>query len=274
MENLIFQYTITSDFLDEQRKDVGGRKRSSIYKEISEISSQSFQIYADILGCDYLFSNEQIVTAGHTNNLSYYFEVLRIIYDTNFDAYDKVLFLDTDIVCNTTESIFDVCDAEVFGVYESDIKTENGGSYASWDKDSEKFRLLSKKFQRFDCPVIPALPPHIPSKCIMMNTGVMVWTRAARLKARECFDDWVAWMEDDIENPMWLANDQPFINAQFSKYNFDIDGVDQTWNDTPTHYREPEVTGMKSNFLHYTGGQNKLEMVKHYHKGLYKIFDL
>ena len=274
MENLIFQYTITSDDLDKQRKNVKGKSRSSLYKEISEISSTSFQIYADLLGCDYLFSAEQVVTEGHSSFLSYFFEVLRVVYDESFDEYDKVLFLDTDIVCNTTESIFDVAEADVVGVYESDIVTENGGGYAGWDRDAEKFRILSNKFSRFGAPVLPALPPHLPSKCTMMNTGVMVWTRDARLKARECFDDWVPWMEDDIENPAWLANDQPFLNAQFSKHDFHIQGIDQTWNDTPTHYREPEVTGMKSNFLHYTGGQNKLEMVKHYHKGLYKIFDL
>jgi len=131
MKNLIFQYIILSDTVDE-RGELGGRKRSDVYREMADISRRSFEIYAKKLDCDYLFSEEQVLTKGHDNPVSYLFECLRVIYDESFDKYDKVLFLDTDIVCNTSENIFDQSEAEVFGVYESDIRTDRDGGYNTW----------------------------------------------------------------------------------------------------------------------------------------------
>lgn len=272
MENLIFQYIILSDTVDG-RGEIEGRKRTEVYQEMADISRRSFEIYAEKIGSDYLFSTEQVVTKGHDNPTSYLFECLRVIYDESFDKYDKVLFLDTDIVCNTFENIFEESDAEVFGVYESDIRTDRDGGYNTWDYDSKTYNNYCRKFNYHNCPIVPVLPPNHPSRITIFNTGVLVWTREARIKARKCFDDWKSWLYDTPEMHMSIVNDQPFISSQLIKHDFDIESIDQKWNDTPTHYNDVEGKGLQSNFLHYTGGNNKIVMIDQYHRGLFKIFN-
>ena len=50
-----------------------------------------------------------------------------------------------------------------------------------------------RKFEWGGVPIVPAMPPNHPSKLTIMNTGVVVWTKEARLRARELFDDWQWW---------------------------------------------------------------------------------
>lgn len=273
MKNLIFQYIILNDAVDTERGKIGDRNRTDVYREMADISSRSFKIYADHIGAEHFFTTEALVTKDYSDSLSCYFEVLRLIYDTDFDAYDKVLFLDTDIVCNTFENIFDVSEAEVAGVFESDIKSDQPGGYNAWDYDQKLFKDYCEKFEANDCPIVPVFPPNEPSRLMIMNTGVMVWTRDARIKAREKFDDWTKWQFGEPQKHMSINNDQPYISAQLMKHEFDVEGIDQTWNDTPTHYDDVEGKGLQSNFLHYTGGGNKKVMIDQYHRGLFKIFD-
>ena len=102
------------------------------------------------------------------------------------------------------------------------------------------------------------------------NTGVLVWTKEARLRARELFDPWQDYMEDGDKHgdPFWLNNDQPWLSGQLIKHGFNIQSIDQTWNDTPTHW--PDDRGYDMNFLHYTGGGNKVVMLEDYEKNKFK----
>jgi len=273
--NLIFQYLITNPDLDEKRGPIEGRSRTEVYKEMTDISSRSFQIYADQIGSDYLFSDEPVYTKNDIgrDNVVPLFECLRVIYDESFDKYDKVLFADTDIVVNTDQNIFDVSDSEVYGVLESDIRTENTGGYNTWDYDESVFRQFCEKYEWHDVPITPSFPPSHPSRLTILNTGVVVWTREARLRARELFDDWRWWYFEGPQVHMSIMNDQPYISGQLMKHDFDLGTIDQTWNDTPTHYFNPDgEKALGSNFLHYTGGGNKSVMIDQYHRGLFPIF--
>lgn len=280
-KNIIFQYLIVNDEVDK-RGDIDGRKRSNLYLEMADISRQSFEIYAEEIGCEYLYSDERVITKGHGCSTSTLFECLRVIYDPYFDQFDKVLFADTDIVVNTKENIFEVSDAEVYGVLESDIITEHGGGYNGWDRDSNLLRDYIEKFEMHDCPIIPPFGiGRQESKITILNTGVVVWTKEARLRARKLFDSWESWLYPKSVNPdnkvhhMSIINDQPFISSQLMKYDFDIESIDQSWNDTPPHYKEPQkwIDEGKSKFLHYTGGKYKKEMVNLYHEGKFPIFN-
>lgn len=273
--NLIFQYLITNPDLDKSRGPIEGRSRTEVYKEVAYISSESFQLYADEVGADYLYSNEAVYTKPHIekDNCVPLFECLRVIYDTSFDKYDKVLFVDTDIVANTHENIFEASDAEVYGVLESDIRTETNGGYNTWDYDGSVYRQFCEKYEHHGIPLVPSLPPNEPSKLTVLNTGVVVWTRDARLRARELFDDWSDWYFTGPQVHMSVMNDQPYISGQLMKHDFDLGTLDQTWNDTPTHYHDPDgEKALGSNFLHYTGGGNKMTMIDQYNRGLFSIF--
>ena len=106
--------------------------------------------------------------------------------------FDNVLYVDSDVICNTRENIFNLVDGtfEMAGVYESDIMTGLGVcGYNSWDKSPDKREMLKRKLDRLNIPMTPTSPPARPSCFGMFNTGVRLWTKEGRHKAREKFDD-------------------------------------------------------------------------------------
>jgi hypothetical protein len=111
------------------------------------------------------------------------------------------------------------------------------------------------------------MPPNRPSKITIMNTGVVLWTKEARLRARELFLPWEEWCYTG-DFHMSIMNDQPYISAQLMKHDFDIETIDQTWNDSP-HYASEEEFFQKARFCHYTGGEWKVDMVRHWNDRRY-----
>ena len=269
MKNAIFQYMVVNDRIDQERgrvpqDPIEGRTRSQLYLKCARESSLSFQDYADLIDADYYYSEKQVFTKGDDSPAALLFECLRVIYDPMFDQYDKVLFADTDIMVNTKENIFDVCeDGDVFGVLESDYVTRyNRAGYNSWDYSSSTLNNFVTKFKMHDIPIVPVMPPNRPSKLTILNTGIVVWSREARLRAREVFMDWKEWLDAEPKFHMSVVNDQPFISGQLMKHNFDLVTIDQTWNDSP-HYATEKEFFEKAKMCHYTGGGWKIDMLRH-----------
>ncbi len=275
VKNLIFQYMILNPDLDEQRGPILGQSRSKIYSECADISRKSFEIYADKIGADYLYSDQAVYTKDEyeRDTTVCLFECLRLIYDPIFDEYDNVFFADTDIVVNTDESIFDIHEGDVTGILESDIRTATGGGSNVWDYKESTYNGQVRKFEHHGIPITPAMPPNRPSKIQIMNTGVVVWSKQARLRAREVFDDWKEWYFEGPQIHMSLMNDQPYLSGQFVKHDFDLNLIlDQTWNDSP-HYATEDEFFEKAKMCHYTGGEWKVDMINHYHENKFKIFE-
>jgi hypothetical protein len=269
-KNVIFQYMITSKEVDKR----GGIKgwdgsRSSLYEEVAKISRESFEKYAERIDATHIYSNKRVATEGHGCSTSLLHECARVWLDPIFDQYDNLLFADTDIVVNTDENIFDLMEsgADVYGVLESDFVTASGGGYNSWDGPGDTYDNFCRKFSLHDCPIVPVMPPNRPSKITIMNTGVVLWTKEARLRARELFLPWEEWCYSG-DFHMSIMNDQPYISAQLMKHDFDIETIDQTWNDSP-HYASEEEFFQKARFCHYTGGEWKVDMVRHWNDRRY-----
>ena len=270
-KNIIIQYMITTDKdAVNSRGDIGEWKRADLYQECARISRESFKQYADKIGADHFYWDERVTTKGHGCNVSLLHECARTWLDPMFDEYDNVLFVDTDIVVNTDENIFDLMEsgADVYGVLESDFVTASGGGYNSWDYKVSTYQDFCRKFMMHDCPIVPVMPPNRPSKIMIMNTGVVLWSKEARLLARETFSPWEEWCYGG-DFHMSIQNDQPYISAQFMKNDFDVETIDQTWNDSP-HYASEEEFLEKAKFCHYTGGEWKLDMVRHWNEKKYK----
>ena len=264
MKNAIFQYMVLNPNVDE-RGDIEGLRRTDVYRKVADISRTSFLGYADHVGADYHYSDEQVYTKGHDHSNALLFECLRVIYDPMFDQYDKVLFADTDIAVNTEENIFDICtDRDVFGVLESDFVTHSGGGYNSWDFKRSVAQEYYDKYAIHGIPIIPTMPPNKPSKVTILNTGIVVWTREARLRAREVFMNWEDWFynEDSTNFHVSTMNDQPYISGQLMQHDFDLVTIDQTWNDSP-HYKDDDEFFEKAKMCHYTGGGWKIDMMRH-----------
>lgn len=260
---------ITSKEVDK-RGDIKGHNRSQLYQDVAKISRTSFEEYAKKIGADHFYWDERWATEGHGCSISLLHECARTWLDPQFDKYDNVLFVDTDIVVNTDENIFDLAEsgADVYGVLESDFVTANGGGYNSWDGDDKTFHNFCRKFELHNCPIEPVLPPNRPSRIMIMNTGVVLWTKEARLRAREEFTSWEEWCyKGDFH--MSIQNDQPYISANFARLGFDVETIDTTWNDSP-HYATEEEFFEKARFCHYTGGDWKVDMLKHWNEKRYK----
>lgn len=274
MRNIIFQYMITDNVNKRGRVKEYDGTREELYRKSADLSWKSFNIYAKKHGITHHATRNRVFTegTGHDPHL-YLFEVLRLVYDRIYDDFDNVLYVDSDIVCNTEKNIFDLVDGtfDFAGIYESEIVTGKGGGYNGWDRKESNFIALKNKYERLNIPVIGTKPPAKPSKVAIFNTGVMLWTKEARLKAREKFDDWFAFYKDGIDNKdmPWVNNDQPYISSQLAKYDFRIKLLNQTWNDTPAHYQRYS-DWKDQNFLHYTGGGGKAMMIEHAKKGLFK----
>lgn len=287
MKNIIFQYMITDDET-EKRGQIRGfaGTRSELYNQVAQLSKKSFADYAKKIGATHHYSSNRVETKGIEGKTSLYFEVMRLVTDPIYDEYDKLLFCDTDIICNTSENIFnlmpDQCD--VAGVLESEIVTQKGKTgYNSWDFKDENYDAIHSKYTRLGVPMTQIMAregkdnptPWVVghkrnSRCFVMNTGMMIWSKEARLRARKSFDSWIAYMRDgEIHGDSdWVNNDQLYLSGQMMKHRFRVLCLNQTWNETPTHFQN--LAWQNQNFLHYTGGDGKVELLKHYKNGLFK----
>jgi len=283
MNNVIFQYMITGDDCDSRGpiREIPDRTRSSVYRQVGDMSAHSFMKYAKKIGATHHYSKKQHTTVGVTGHTVLLFEVLRLMYDPIYDDFDNLLFCDTDIICNTEEDIFEMhvqSGKDVAGIMESSIHIARGKDgkreypYASWDNADSQYEAICSKYDRLGYPIVPVTEEGVnPSRVHIMNTGVHVWTKEARLRAREVFDSWVDYIKDGEkhDDPFWLNNDQPYISAQLVKHGFSINHMNQTWNDSPPHYKK-DADWKDQNFLHYTGGFGKKELLNDYYAGKFK----
>jgi lipopolysaccharide biosynthesis glycosyltransferase len=241
--NIIFQY-----WLDKN----GVGKNHDFYNYVNkvvDISKNYFKEYANMHNAEYFFSNERTVKTK-----SNYFEVCRIYLDPYFDKFDKLLFVDIDVIPkNMKENIFNLDVKDVAGWPEHN-------HYARKDPNGWKLSIpLEDRFKKFGAPIVK--PKTVENNIRIINTGVMIWTRDARIKARKLFDNHEDYF--NYKNPILdktLKNvghsthciDQPFLNVMFNKYNFDVKELGIEWNRTPTKDED-----YPCNFAHYTGNNKK-----------------
>ena len=258
---------------------------NEIYKELEKISSTSFKKYAEDIGASYKLENKRNLTKGHGCKNSLYFESLSPIFDEAYDVYDKILIADIDVVCNTTDNIFEVSDAEVYGVNEADAVSnkewgvEDYRCVGEWDYNEEVYQKYVDKFEKHGYPyqrsAIGELGARYASKLLSLQAGVIVWTREARIEARKRFDDWQEFCYPAPKDSNDLTcSDQPYITGNLLKNNFDIECIDFRWNDNPENYINPKKEMHLIKFAHYGGKKCKKQMIEHANRGWFdKIKD-
>lgn len=231
MKNLIVQYYISKDPVPEW----------------AEISIELFKRYAERHGCDYEFTT----TLEYCDNP--YFENLKIVYQDKYLEYNKVLYVDVDVIPeNMDENIFDLDVDEVGLVPEYQPEGMDAPPLFSTPNVINTYMRCAKAF---GVPV--AKPKTANAPYLMMNSGVILWTREGRRKARELFEDWTLWYKSfrNISNQICL--DQPFINGQVTKH-LNYTELELKWNHFPRFRFYPDQVPKDINFIHYTGGKKKL----------------
>jgi lipopolysaccharide biosynthesis glycosyltransferase len=240
MPNVIFQFYVPPN-------DVG---KLAHYRGLTAApewglrSVHYFRHYAERNGASHFFHQKRYV-----NSISNYFEKCRIYLDPFFDTFDKLLYVDIDVMPkDMNRNIFEVECVDVAGVEE-----QNHPAYKnniSWSKSE-----IQRRFSAFNAPVVSA--NHNSGWPRMINSGVMLWSREARIKAREKFEDFDKWFQfknkilDDSVGKEWGHSshclDQPFFNAMFNKYKFKVNTLPIEWNRFPCKDEDYPCV-----FAHYT----------------------
>jgi hypothetical protein len=253
MKNLIFQY-----HLDHPVKEY-----NKIYAESGKISSSRFRKYAELIGAEYEFATEPTyVTVGeYPRGEELYFEWFRLIYDEKYEEYDNILFVDHDIIPNTTMNIFDHIEGDINGVYESEWETwapwDNFSKYA--DRTKDDVVELYRKMERMNYPIVNIYEPT-PSIMMIVNTGVLVLTKEGRKMLRENLGDWKkyvddSWIDKDKPSSSWLSNDQFFFSWECALHDIEVHCMNKFWNGKYTYNEENYAD---SYFIHFQGCRDKL----------------
>lgn len=224
MTNLIVQYT------DKKLEDW------------SKISTSHFRKYADKWGVEYEFSNKLEFADVH------YFDNLKIIYLDKYDKYDKILYVDVDMAI------------ENFDINIFDEKIEDVGICLEYySKNMKKMpRFYEKAVEneyrnacgRFDLNVIRRFSGS--TGYTMFNSGMILWSKKGRTKARDRFMDWKLW-NSKFKNQM--SYDQPYLTSQITNH-LDYTELKYSWNCPPLYRFDNPPDDMR--FIHYTGGKKKL----------------
>ena len=230
MKNLIVQYYIGEDV-----------------PEWARMSSELFKRYAEKHGAEYEFTTSPEYCKNH------YFENLKVVYKDKYSRYNKVLYVDVDVIPeNMEENIFDVDIQDVGLVPEY----RPAGMDAPPLFSTPNFeRLYAQSAAMFDVPVVK--PKTVESNYLMMNSGVVLWTPEGRQKAREKFIDWRDWYIKLKNTSNHICLDQPFINGQVTKH-LDYTEMNLKWNCFPRFRFYENQLPEEINFIHYTGGKKKL----------------
>lgn len=171
---------------------------------------------------------------------SNFFDKLRVYLDPSLDQYDQVLYLDCDVLVKdirqnifdklTRDNYFDVAGVAEFPHHEYSVPV-------NWNVS----KPLEDRFRHFGSRMVKATSNNGPYR--MINSGVLLWSKEARLKARKQFlshEEWFnynnALLDSSLKNVGHSSHclDQPFLNAMFNKFNFNVLELKTEWNRFPT----------------------------------------
>lgn len=242
MKNVIFQYYLTYNNIGKNNKLYLGDD----LPDWAQYSSNYFKKYAKLHNASYFLMRDRFVKSS-----SNYFEVLRLYLDPMFDEYDNLLYVDLDVMPkNFKENIFDL-DVKDFAGF-PEFRHPKLEKMPNWTATGP----LKHRFEHFESKLVR--PKTVDNPIRMLNSGVMIWTKAARIKARKMFIDHDSWFNyrNNLLDPKWKkigghsshCLDQPFINAMVTRFNFDVLELDMKWNRFPT-----KDESYPCNFAHYTG---------------------
>lgn len=203
-------------------------------------SMKNIKDYADRIGAEYRFDHNPNI-ASKTCSIKYYYEKLNFMFDDSFLEYDKVLVIDMDIyaVDGLNENIFDV-DVGELGICDEPYQPsyrKNGGVGGINGKADERWARILKTSFGVD------MPRNSEGLLKVYNTGMIVYTKAAMIKAREKFLPFQKYIDlCNRENlDYFYSIDQNYIHAMLKISDMDYREMHNGWN----------------SFIHYVGNRDQ-----------------
>lgn len=245
--NLIFQYYVNLE---------GPRP------EYVDLSISKFKEYAKHVGAEYLFKDSLKFIQGkkpHPHHI--YFEWLRLIYEPYWEQYDKILFVDTDVIPEKLDNIFDQKIEHVGMVAERHYRGMNGKPGFSRKHNQGKWpKLLTFMKEKGHYEM------HNGEKFwVVYNSGVMLWSKEGRKMARNRFKIWREWYTQMSNFPCekQLTLDQPYLNTQLHK--IVVTELPLKWNCYPRVKWDDKKFPKDAVFVHYTS-KKKQDIIDIYEK--------
>tara|TARA_A100001037_G_scaffold103267_1_gene93919 strand:- start:847 stop:1581 length:735 start_codon:yes stop_codon:yes gene_type:complete len=222
--NLVFQYYMPYEANDAH---LGGVEMPSWAKAGSKSAKQ----YAEQCDAEYRLDHDR-----YFKHLDPRLDALKVIYDPQYDKYDKILSVDLDMLFKTTENIFDIPIGDVAMVHEVGIHVSAGG----WMKrimespgHERGIIAYGKKLFGADW-MFPKSKLYPDEKFRYMNGGMQLWSKEGRLKARDLFTS------VDHYYMHTRYTEQMYLNLQLSNPTFEVTELDWTWNSLATRQWPPE----------------------------------
>jgi hypothetical protein len=189
--------------------------------------------YAKRIGAEYVFDNNPNFVRKHfgfeLGQYTPHYGAFKPIFDTSFDKYDKILFADTDVfpIDGLTTNIFDEFTDEI-GIcnepFQPKQRTVTKGRITS--EQDEKWAKIVKRV--WGCDV----PRTEEGLVEVFNTGMVLYSKQARLKARETwtgFRNYVNTVRAEGLDSFYTC-DQPYLHAMMFAKNFNVQRMNNGWN--------------------------------------------
>lgn len=211
----------------------------------AEISIAKFKKYAMGVGAMHLtkFKN----TFAHDPH----FEYLEIVHDDKYLDFDRILYVDVDVVPERDDNIFDI-DMEGYHIAAVPERRYPGhlrepGMQLKGNRN--QFQRAAKE-HGFDF----IQRPEWNNEYLIFNSGVLLWTREGLQQARKTFSPWETWYK---QYGGQFRLDQPYLNAQILKH-MKYKELEMKWNCMPRIRFEEGTFPDDAVFVHYTSKKKLL----------------
>lgn len=218
-----------------------------VVKESCKAGVDAMCEYADRIGVEYIFeSNPRFLKNFFGYDFAQYsphYGAFKPVFDASFDKYDNILFCDTDVfpLDGLEENIFDSFTGEI------GICTE---PFQPKQRTITTGRITSKQDERWAKMVKDIWNTEVPRTedglVEVFNTGVVLYSKEARLKARNEFTDpknYVSCVRSRGLDSFYTC-DQPYLHAQMFVHKFDVQRMHNGWNSYLHHTRDINHDGM------------------------------
>jgi lipopolysaccharide biosynthesis glycosyltransferase len=189
--------------------------------------------YAKRIGAEYQFKRNP-TWANQYTDIPQYYNAFEVIWNPVFEEYDNILFADTDIfaVQDLSESIFDqdIADIGVCREEHKEISRSKGEGLFTSKHDKLWNSYLKNKY-KVDMPL------NDNGDMKIFNSGVVVYTRKGREKARKRFVKFREYTDlmAATSLPRFYRLDQNYLHANMIIADMDITEMYNGWN-TQIHY--------------------------------------
>jgi len=182
-----------------------------------------------------------------------HYEYFELFYNERFHDYDRVLYVDVDVIPEKDDNIFEV---DMTGYHVAGVPERSYSGHVR----APGMQLKGNRLRFKEASVEYQFPFTEKSdwggEYLIYNSGVLLFTKDGLQQARKTFMDWGKWYRSHAGQ---FRLDQPFINTQILKH-MKHKELEMKWNCLPRIRFEEGTFPDDAVFVHYTSKKKDLIM--------------